>query len=450
MWILPKNLRTSLCAADTKGLVWDSDKLWGEQCARSLIVRAKPSKSAIFCRKLKTDIWMQRLFSATLKLSHSASFADWWTSSLAASRVNLFQSPGAAFPTKIPDTSSLTSSQESENASPQLCFWKTSRGSSQLKPETENQFSNMSSEAWKAWVTEQRQQYARRLKSVRDTNVKESSSWLTPVVQDSKHSGTNPSANGQRDLLVNQVHWATPNTLDHLPQRSDEALFKQATTSRKGRSRPANLREQVNPTAVAIYKNLSDQVRLWPTPTARDHYGASGWGRQERRGFPEDTLPNAVTNWPTPSAHEARLGYQDRRDHSKKAFPTPSTRDYKGGYQGGRIRNGKVSFDTLDVAVQHHSGDKAKVGHLNSAWVEKLMGVPMGWTSPTSQVTHWDAEAEWRDGTWEDGISRVTEVKDPERIDKIRSLGNGVVPACAALAFVILSERLKKENRSEN
>lgn len=31
---------------------------------------------------------------------------------------------------------------------------------------------------------------------------------------------------------------------------------------------------------------------------------------------------------------------------------TPSTRDYKGGYHGGRIRNGKVSTDTLDVTAQ--------------------------------------------------------------------------------------------------
>jgi hypothetical protein len=36
--------------------------------------------------------------------------------------------------------------------------------------------------------------------------------WWTPQVQDSKHSGTNPTANGKRDLLVNQVNWATPRT----------------------------------------------------------------------------------------------------------------------------------------------------------------------------------------------------------------------------------------------
>lgn len=33
-------------------------------------------------------------------------------------------------------------------------------------------------------------------------------------------------------------------------------------------------------------------------------------------------------------------------------WPTPTTRDHKGGYQGGRIRDGKISTDTLDVATQ--------------------------------------------------------------------------------------------------
>ena len=33
-------------------------------------------------------------------------------------------------------------------------------------------------------------------------------------------------------------------------------------------------------------------------------------------------------------------------------WPTPTTRDHKGGYQGGRIRDGKISLDTVDVAAQ--------------------------------------------------------------------------------------------------
>jgi hypothetical protein len=33
-------------------------------------------------------------------------------------------------------------------------------------------------------------------------------------------------------------------------------------------------------------------------------------------------------------------------------WPTPTTRDHKGGYLGGRIRDGKISLDTVDVAAQ--------------------------------------------------------------------------------------------------
>lgn len=33
-------------------------------------------------------------------------------------------------------------------------------------------------------------------------------------------------------------------------------------------------------------------------------------------------------------------------------WPTPATRDHKGGYQGGRIRDGQISLDTMDVAAQ--------------------------------------------------------------------------------------------------
>ena len=63
-----------------------------------------------------------------------------------------------------------------------------------------------------------------------------------------------------------------------------------------------------------------------------------------------------------------------------KYWPTPSTRDYKGGYIGGRVRNGKVSRDTLDVAVQHTDNQEKTNGTLNPTWVEWLMGFPIGHT----------------------------------------------------------------------
>ena len=54
-------------------------------------------------------------------------------------------------------------------------------------------------------------------------------------------------------------------------------------------------------------------------------------------------------------------------------WPTPATRDGKGGYQGGRIRDGKISTDTLDVVAQISgwatptAGDAKGAGSRNTA-----------------------------------------------------------------------------------
>ena len=289
------------------------------------------------------------------------------TSSLEVIRANPFQQQDSERELMTQDTCGLLLGDTLTQLDLFDASLKTSRDTSRLD-------SPASLATWKKMVTAQRGEYSQRLKSAHLIREKES------------------------------ISWATPNTMDHLPQRSEEALVRQATTQRKGRTRPSNLREQVNQTAVAIYQepqtwatprttdaqgagrplnekgqritlsdptkiyggNLSDQVRHWPTPAARDHKGASGWGRQERKGFPEDSLPNAVTNWPTPSAHEARLGYQDRSDTTKKG----------------------TQESLLTVVVNTAGGRSECPGHLNPDWVEWLMGVPTGWT----ELGCWETE----------------------------------------------------------
>jgi len=49
------------------------------------------------------------------------------------------------------------------------------------------------------------------------------------------------------------------------------------------------------------------------------------------------------------------------------------------GTGGGRMRNGKISRDTLDVAVQHEENQGKQSGQLNPEWVAWLMGYPIGW-----------------------------------------------------------------------
>jgi hypothetical protein len=183
------------------------------------------------------------------------------------------------------------------------------------------------SATWKNMVLIQRGEYSARAKSARLT--RESGSTL----------------------------WATPRAREAGPD------YAKLTRSKTG----LDLQVQV----------LLAERGMWPTPRTTDtHQG---------RGAVEI---NGKLYRPSKALSEGRLVGGANLADAAQMWPTPSARDHKGGYQGGRIRNGKVSMDTLDVAVQHYSGDKNKVGHLNPAWVEWLMGVPTGWT----ELGSWETE----------------------------------------------------------
>ena len=115
--------------------------------------------------------------------------------------------------------------------------------------------------------------------------------------------------------------------------------------------------------------------------------------------------------WRSPQASEATRGPKTEKfykhciqtgqsmvtltDQTRHAmWPTPSSRDGKGGYQGGRIRNGKLSNDTLDVTAQHTGqmqvgleGQTANKGGLNPQFVCWLMGFPPEWESYAPTAT---------------------------------------------------------------
>ena len=81
------------------------------------------------------------------------------------------------------------------------------------------------------------------------------------------------------------------------------------------------------------------------------------------------------------------------------SWPTPTTRDHKGGYQGGRIRNGKISTDTLDVAAQlsgwatptsMKGGTNIAPSHLNGkhGWNTGAQAQLAGWPTPRANKVH--------------------------------------------------------------
>jgi NADH:ubiquinone oxidoreductase subunit F (NADH-binding) len=95
-------------------------------------------------------------------------------------------------------------------------------------------------------------------------------------------------------------------------------------------------------------------MKLWPTPIARDHKGKGGRGSD---------LPSVVSLWPTPTTFDAK----DTMTCNPVITASGSIRHLN--KQGGQSRAG--------LAIITKIGGN---GQLNPAWVEWLMGFPIGWT----------------------------------------------------------------------
>jgi len=118
-----------------------------------------------------------------------------------------------------------------------------------------------------------------------------------------------------------------------------------------------------------------------------------------------------------------------------RMLPTPSSGGESGGPHG--IRGGSWAKAKLVETFGEEQAVAMSGGSLSPDWVSWLMGLPIGWTSlePLSQEDYDEWFQAQRDGTWwqeERGLPRVaTGIKD--RVNRLKCLGNGIVPASLAL-----------------
>jgi hypothetical protein len=152
----------------------------------------------------------------------------------------------------------------------------------------------------------------------------------------------------RRITEIDGLLFATPNTLDSLPPKSPEALHREATVTRPGRSKPSNLRDQVT-------------QKYWPTVGVR--------------GFTNDGDLMALGKMCDSLEEMNGMAYRAAKKKKAQYWPTPTAHNAKkGGYPAEHTRN--------TPSISSMIG-----GKLNPTWVEWLMGFPIGFTSLRDWVT---------------------------------------------------------------
>ena len=378
MWILPKQLHTSAFVLDTAALISDLAEQ-SQICEQSLLARSKPSLARTWSQKWKRDSWTQHLSGRILRPSFGQSFVTAWTSSLEVIPASHSQQQGSDSDETTLDTSGLGSQMEFVICDHESASLKTSKDTS--ASDSERSLAN-----WKALVIKRRGEYSQRVKSAHLTNASECSSWPTAKARDWKDTmgcsldAVNPDGThrNRRDRLVGaiaaEIHgqavpvshstdgnrqesWATPNTMDCLPSRSYEAMKRQATNGeRKNRTKPGNLREQIDPLMCQAYKDAQAEANQWATPRAgktTDENPESWQKRADAGQVATMPLTAQVKAWATPRT------------------PTGGPESAQRKQELGRKTSGGG-----DLASQAS-------GKLNPRWVETLMGLPVGWTMPS-------------------------------------------------------------------
>lgn len=184
---------------------------------------------------------------------------------------------------------------------------------------------------WKRKVTPAGRMYYQLQASARHTNVTDYFSalygWTTPSHSDGRRGGTGITPGMSGSSLAQQVkmaNWSTPRI-----GGSNETL--ESWLNRKQKEYETYPGKGIGTPSVDVQAQMAN----WPTCGCSDDRHpcpthAQGWYREDG------------------SKRQKRL--QDVAGMA--SWPTTSARDHKGGYLGGRIRNGKLSTDTLDVTVQ--------------------------------------------------------------------------------------------------
>ena len=228
--------------------------------------------------------------------------------------------------------------------------------------------------------------------------------------------------------------WATPNTMDYLPPRSAAGTKKLMEGHRKGRTKPSNLREQVDP----------ETMKMYPTPRASGQEDAETLIKRKgekaasqhnltahMQMFPnmeavEKHLRSKKQSFPTPTSFDSNEITKPRKPHPGggqkpplnqivQMFPTPSAscgmdvvappetvKQNSSGWSVTRVGTGTKFGAKLNDVVNKVNQPIEPGGKLNPTFVEFLMGFPENWTKieqAESKVSETQSSHKWQESS---------------------------------------------------
>jgi len=444
MWILPSQLLK--CAPDMEALDLESKTSLASDCEPLHIVSLRGSLKPISSVRWKKDSWMQHLYGAILKPFHTNRFTDWWTSSLRDTHVSHLAQQESEQVKKTQDIFGLGSQTEFDFFNQECASLKTSKDTSRWD-------SQQSSVIWKNWVIKVRSEYSVRVKLAQSTKGKECLSWPTATARDfagKSGSGRQGRKGHPADTLPNAVaqwptptagecldqgtnwetlarldkggrilrrmaslemsghhapvnhnthgnrqgSWLTPNTMDSLPVRSEEALARQYQKNRFGRTTHSTLREQV---ALPPPSQMA-----WATPRSCSAMAAT---ITEESVNKENRFPNLETQvgrqqWATPRAGKTTDENPEtwlKRQANGDVATMPLTAQVKVKQWATPRIGGEEKAETRlargrEIGLHGQVGAMTNSAKLNSQWVTQLMGLNLGWVSPScpaSVILNW-------------------------------------------------------------
>ena len=320
MWIHVPNSTSSVSVADTEESNLDCTQPWLEELARSATWKTKSVPHQFLRRVWKTVPSIQRLSGLTSEPSIQNRGVDSYRSWLAAFHVSPSVLPVNASNRQMKETSGPMSPESSTASNPTEYSWKMFQASCGI---TMNEFG----ETYERWLTRLRKDSSRRQKQALLTRENGSSSWPTQV-------------------------WMTPNTMDSLAPKSQEALDYEHDTARQGRSNPNNLRDQA-----AVQEGITN----WPAPTTAEAGKISN-----RPDYGQQGLSN----------HPAIVGKPNREKMTKS----------RGGEMGISTNPDSLSIPQAPATKTDGHTCSPSCRRLNPRFAEMLMGLPPGWTDDSAPL----------------------------------------------------------------